>query len=755
MRLSSPPRSWRSPRHLARISLVAFVVGLSPVFTACGPRGAHPVVPSERKTPPTPEVSDDGFAGAVHDLLVSEPGSHERQVRLSGVESRQMARALAKFKAKAPERGLAAVTGGMYLMRSGELSPAALGPAGPEALKNAVRELSLKGDEGKARGLYEILARIAPEADKADVRAHLDAISSWTKDAIAAGGPVQSAGGLERVTVRRRLLEPSDAALEDAVNASIDWFKKANALRIATKSTHQAPPRDEGVEAYRALQTGPAVIAALYLRDADAVAALGALDKAEAREMLYPELAHALEAVADGPDAQRWIEVLHAMRPLVRRDAPRDEDDFSDDRDLFRSAAFGIAMAAYRMDPTHPELALTVASSLQEYGMAEATPAIVFEAARAHSDPRTLGAFLTATIYAMSGEMQGGDVDAARRTFRAAQPLLQLADGHVNAKINPSSARVRAMMGDIELGEGRIDEARALLKASAAVEKSGAVLLTLAKIDWRDKDPKAALDRLRDALSTADATRDHALRGEILLLISDITRDQGDATAARTPLTDALRDLANARSTPDAEDRAKVERVLSRVLDRFGETMPAQRALDRAFEAAPRDKDQAALTVGQMVGRAFVRGDIAGARDGLKRGIAADLENEDLVYYALWVRLLEKQLHTPTDGAADRVFTTVPDDGRWIAKLALFGNGKLKAEDLVLAAKTPAQKTEALFYEAMDRRAAGDAKSADDFLRQVVAGPGVQLQEVTMARDILSGPKAQLGGPLPAGVAIP
>jgi tetratricopeptide (TPR) repeat protein len=237
--------------------------------------------------------------------------------------------------------------------------------------------------------------------------------------------------------------------------------------------------------------------------------------------------------------------------------------------------------------------------------------------------------------------------------------------------------------------------------------------------------------------------------------VSDIAREQGDAAGARTALGDALKDLTTARASADAEDRAKVERVLSRVLDRFGETQPAQRALDRAFEAAPRDKDQAALTVGQMVGRAFVRGDITQARDGLKRGIAADLDNEDLVYYALWVRLLEKQLHIPSDGAPDRVFTTVPDDGRWIAKLALFGNAKMKAEDLVSAAKTPAQKTEALFYEAMDKRAAGDAKSADDFLRQVVAGPGVQLQEVAMARDILSGPKAQLGGPLPSGVAIP
>src|SRR5258705_7653454 len=103
----------------------------------------------------------------------------------------------------------------------------------------------------------------------------------------------------------------------------------------------------------------------------------------------------------------------------------------------------------------------------------------------------------------------------------------------------------------------------------------------------------------------------------------------------------------------DGDDRARVERVLARVLDRFGAVQPAQRALERAFEAAPRDKRQAAATVGLLVGRAFVRGDLKGARDGLARGIAADLEAEDLVYYALWVRLLERQLHQQTDGVAD------------------------------------------------------------------------------------------------------
>jgi hypothetical protein len=198
-----------------------------------------------------------------------------------------------------------------------------------------------------------------------------------------------------------------------------------------------------------------------------------------------------------------------------------------------------------------------------------------------------------------------------------------------------------------------------------------------------------------------------------------------------------------------------VERVLARVLDRFGAVQPAQRAIERAYAAAPGDKRQAAQTIELLIGRAVVRGDAGQARDGLQRAVAADLEIDDLVYFALWVRLLEKQQHLASDGEPDRVFAGAPDDGGWVAALARFGEGKLRGDDLVARATTPIQRYEALFYAALDRRAAGDTKGAEDLLRQVVAGTGLELSEVTLARDILDPARAQVGGPLPPDVSIP
>jgi tetratricopeptide (TPR) repeat protein len=381
---------------------------------------------------------------------------------------------------------------------------------------------------------------------------------------------------------------------------------------------------------------------------------------------------------------------------------------------------------------------------------------VLVDTVKAHPEPRIVSGALAITMHAMSGEIDAEDPESARRTFKAAGPILKIADDRaLSAKLSPSAARVRAMMGEIELREGRLEEARQLLVASAAAEKSGLVLLSLARIEWHDGKIAAALEHLRDALGAEDTIKDPALRGEILLTTSDITREQGDMTAARTPLTEALKELAKARSTPAGEERARVERVLSRVLDRFGAAQPATRALERALEAAPRDKRQAAATVGQLVGRAFVKGDLKAARDGLQRGLAADLDVDDLVYYALWVRLLERQLKTPTDGTPERIFQSTADSGRWIGKIAQFGAGTLKAEDLVAAASTPAQKTEALFYAAMDRRVSGDAKGGETGLRQVLVAGGVDLMEVAIARDLLSGSRAEVGGPLPSGVAIP
>jgi tetratricopeptide (TPR) repeat protein len=703
-------------------------------------------------------VSEEAFASSVHDLLLAAPGSAARASLLGGVEARQMERVAARFRGQGTDdRALVSLIGGLYLIRTGELGDDLLGPAGRPALLEGARRLAARGDEGRARAVYEMLLRLSQGADKAKVQEHLDALKSWMRDgvAMATGKPVVAAGELETAAVARRLLEPSEAALDEATKATLDWIEKAINLQTVYRDKHVRPSREGIAEAVRALQSGGTVLAAIYLKDGDAAGALHAIRRAPSHEIVRPELASAIEAVHDKPDAGHWIELLHALTPNAG-DREHEEEEALDDRELLRAATFGIAMEAYRADPTQPESAAVVAAMLQDLGMAEASPAIIVEATRAHPDPRTVSGALVITMRAMSAELEVDDADAARRTFSAAAPLLAIAGKReIQGQLQARASRVRAMMGEIELQQGRLDVARKLLLDSASEEKSGAVMLALARLDRHDDKTKDALEDLRDALSAPDTEKDPALRGEVLLMISDLTREKGDVSAAKKPLDDAVKGLALARNTQDEADRARVERVLSRVLDRFGAAARAQQALERAFAATPHDKRQIAATLGQLIARAYVRGDLTAARDGLTRALAADLDSDDLVYYALWVRLLERQLLKPTDGKPAHVFASNLDDGRWTGRLAAFGAGKLKADALIAAAKTPTQKTEALFYAAMDRRAAGDAKGLDSALKEVLSASGVDLMEVGIAREILTGQGAQIGGPLPAGLALP
>ena len=103
-------------------------------------------------------------------------------------------------------------------------------------------------------------------------------------------------------------------------------------------------------EALRALQTGALVLAAVYLRDADAKGALSAIEKAQAQDLAPDGLIDALKGAASRPSAESWLAVLRAIRP--HRDAQGEES--GDDEEIVRSAAFATAIEAYRS--TRPRL---------------------------------------------------------------------------------------------------------------------------------------------------------------------------------------------------------------------------------------------------------------------------------------------------------------------------------------------------------------------------------------------------------------
>ncbi len=203
------------------------------------------VAHSEGVAPPGAYL-DDEFAATVRDLFASAPGTRDRAARLRAIEARQMARAEARFVARAVDGGLAALTGALSLVHTGEASPTLFGPIGLAAVAEGARAFAQRGDEGQSRALYDVMLPLAVDGERADIERHLVAIDSSIQALRAGGGPTESAGMLERIEVRRRMLEPSQSAMDSAVRATTVWVKEALALRELFRKTRAAPSHEDG-----------------------------------------------------------------------------------------------------------------------------------------------------------------------------------------------------------------------------------------------------------------------------------------------------------------------------------------------------------------------------------------------------------------------------------------------------------------------------------------------------------------------------
>ncbi len=533
--------------------------------------------------------------------------------------------------------------------------------------------------------------------------------------------------------------------------------RRALVLRDKFRKTRVQPPREEGAEAWRALETGPVVLASVYLRDADVVRARSRrIDRAQARELLEserPQFAAALEAAAQEPSVARCIDLLAQLRPLAGRepehDASHDDEDFVDDRDLFGAAAFArrerVLPARSRRCPRWPSPS---ASRSRSSAWPRRRPRCSSTRCARHPDARVASEALALTLDAMASEEDAGDPDAARRAFKAAQPLLAAAsDKALAGKVHPSAARLRAAMGEIELREGRIDEARALLKQSADEEKSGSVLLSLARIEWRDGQTQPALDHLTDALSAQDVARDPALRGEILLLIERRRARQGRRRRGAHAADRGAQGAGPVAQARRAATRARASSGCSRACS-IGSAPRSPRSARSRGPTRPR---RATGIRRRRPSSCSSAGRSSGATSPAAReGLAARPGGRPRRRRSRLLRALGAPARAPAArphrrrarsglrvDRGGRRSEQGGDRGGWVATLARFGEGRIKGDELVARAATPIQKYEALFYSAMDRRASGDTKGGDDLLRQVVAGTGLELSEVSLARDML------------------
>jgi hypothetical protein len=695
------------------------------------------------------DVNDDGFAAAAVAVLQTKAPSPRRMGLLVGVVQRQLERSTHYFELGHEEMALGLLRGALYLLRSGELRAEML--AGRSAaLSHGAAALAKLGNEGQAEALYSLLVdRLPPGAERKDAEEHLEALRRWQRDTRPPGS-MQARAAAQQAALQQALLDPSASALQSAHQESLRWAEQAMTFGAEQMAPQSLFEQDESLEAFRAIRTGPLTLVALYLRQGDASGALNALDDESIARITAPSLHERVESAATENDPDAWAELFR----LFESADGSDDSGITLDPDLARAASWGAALELYRAEPHSFRAAMPLCSLLLAHGMAEVAP-LILEQALEHSDQtREASWALRYVLEAIRQDEALGDLAAARRTFAHAQTLIKLSEREVyGGRVTPSSGRLHFFMGAIEAGAGDLGRAQPEVERAVQLEPTADALRLLASIDRQRHDLKGALACLDRVVQITKGTGDAASQAESQLLRFEVQRELGDNAKAEESLESALMLGLSARSAAQTgQDLAVAERVLGRALELYDERDAASRAAKRAYEASRNDIRQMTETVLDSSRRALTLGDLRAARDSVRRAVSADLADEDTVYAALWLKLLEQRLRVTSDGTAEEALQKIDATTGWVGKLAAWGRGRLSAQELLKQAVSPVERVEATFYAAMS--GPSDEHSLER-LKEVASSEAIQLVEVTIARDLLAS-RAKLPKPkLPPNVALP
>lgn len=727
-----------------------FVLGVAVPATACGPstHGRPATTAEHRDGPVKPDpVGDADFGEATYNILLSGETDEKRLNLLAGVVRHQLERSKRRF-ANNRGAGLSALVGAVYLVRAGELRTKMFeGAAAP--LQEGASEVARVGDEGRALAFYTLLRSVLPAGkDRDDVDAHLAALSRFSGPSPSAG-PMRNVGDKQRRAANRSLIEPSSETLTQAKRATLDWISRGLDFSAAETPIRSNAEREEAVEAYRAVRAGGATLVALYLRHGDARGALEALREGDLLRIIPPGLTERLERAANDDDPSAWGDLYQLFEVTGQSDRP----EANMDQQVGSAAAWGVSLELFRSEPRSMRGAAPLAAQLVDMGMAEVAPLVLVPALGDRPSAQELAWSLNLVLRAIVSEDELGDLAAARRTFTASKRLIEVAQSPAFAgKLRPGAGRLYYVMGALETRAGELARALPHVQSAVRAEPTLEAYGMLAAIERQRGNAERALSTLDEMAALAKKSGEPISEAEAAVTKFEIYRDRGDATRAQAELTLALRGALDARETSrSAPNQARAERLLARTLEHFGALQAARRATERAYEASRTDLRQLTATIIDASRRALLFGDLALARAAVRQAVEAGLAADDLVYVALWLRLVELERKVASDGTVEEALASIDDESGWASRLAAWGRGKLTDEQLVRAAKTRVQKTEGEFYLAMQKRNQPAGSAA---LEKIAKSEAIELVEVAIARDLLAKGRT-LDLTLPANVKVP
>ena len=704
-------------------------------LTACSVKGVPAAAPAKKAV--AVEVDEPAFAGALHRILRQGASTPKRAALLAGVVRRQLAHAAAYFDAGRARRGTQAVVGALYMLRLGEIRPDMFDTNSQRALSGAIRRFSARGDVGRSLALmYMQKALLAPGSIKArQLAEHMAALDRWAADT-RTGLDMEVLSSVERAAVGRAMLDPSEGALMAAAAAVSRWIDRAVEYNLVFQQTRRLPPRAEAIEAFRALQSGAHVMAAIFLRYGQAAQALKVIESSSAGRVMRPNFFSRLRAVVDDGTAEDWRTLAGEFSGVLH--APG--DDFPEmDTQLVDAAMWGILVEAYRLDPTSLAVAHRLARLAVKFGMSEVAPLILADAVRSNRQAVSLSGALEKVDDILVLESQIGSPKVARRVFAAAKPLLAIAVASQERKtFKPSPADLCTRMAGIELRSGHSDAARALLRQAVQTSPSLARYFLLATLLRDQNGGQSALAVVNKGLDLPAADIETLPVARLLLLRSELLQGRGQLRQAEQSLNRALAIAKSvARTAGSARAKHRAWLLVARMADRRKDGAMASEAFAAARALATTQPDLLDATLLRVVARSVARGDIRAARAALQQGIMSEPSPETMVRCAIWVMLLEQRSGSGSDGKVARVLLDAVNQAGWTGKLARWARGMLTDAELGKNARSYERRVQVAFYLGLRAWGKGQRKAAQRQFERVRLSTLPGLAEIALARDLL------------------
>jgi Tfp pilus assembly protein PilF len=584
---------------------------------------------------------------------------------------------------------------------------------------------SAGGDEAHALAAARVLLSV--RTPDAAARRDWERIREWgERNRREFQRPWVAEGELAEVFKEIARVVPARDVIEQAARHLV--ARRRAALEGRDRFTARDQPRlnfDEARQLQAGMRTAAIDLALVFLRVGDVREASNRLTELGSGNE-SSGLAAGLGAIAQGEGG------ADALWELARRLSEADP-----------SAYAGVCRRGRRDYPEDIRFALGLAIAAareRDHGLASAH----FERAAGmrEADQTVLRDALEAAFGSLRREVGGDDLGPGRREYDRTRSLLARWRTQYPAQLPPvTEAELEAAAADLELSAGNLREAQGhLQRATEAEPASREAHYLLAEIAWRHRDGAEAARRLRAglALPLRPSESDSFFRPQFAVRLGLAARVAGQAEESQRTLTEALGALdALARATSEGQ-LAQVHLQRAVVADALGDAEAARAALRAALDADPDSQEVAA----RAVCTSLARGRWADARDFYRRARAGlTLDRNWQAYFALWGVIAARVGHLDDDGGAAQALESLApaaeEAASWTGHLAQRYTGAIDRARLLGHARTPGQRAEALFYDAMLKRAAGDA-SAEEDLRAVLATEVLRYWEYEMSWEMLA-----------------